>query len=67
MIHQGWIVRELNDNTLNYWLDQIPDYDDALNKPEFVGEGQAKKSDLIRFSLLKHFGGVYMDFTTILL
>lgn len=63
---KGWIIRELNSVTIWHWLNQVPDFDNAINRPEFKTEGQPKISDLIRFSLLKHFGGLYMDFTIIL-
>lgn len=48
------------------WAEQIPNFKAVYNSPEWVEESETKKSDLLRIALINHFGGLYMDFTTIL-
>jgi mannosyltransferase OCH1-like enzyme len=62
----GWELRELNTTSVWHWLNQIPNFGDILNRTEYQRDVPAKRSDLIRLSLIKHFGGVYIDYTTIM-
>ncbi len=63
---QRWELRHLNSKTMWSWLNQIPDFGNAINKTCFQIDRPAKRSNLVRVALLKHFGGVWIDYTIIL-
>jgi hypothetical protein len=65
-MRNGWELRHLDETNVWFWLNQVPDFGDILNRTEFQNDEPAKRSDLIRIALIKHFGGVYVDYTTVL-
>lgn len=64
---KGWQIVELNETTALEWIQQDPQYGDALERVEFKTDGEAKRADVVRFVLIKYFGGVWVDYTIILL
>lgn len=53
----------LNKDTVKEYLDQIPYYDNNLDKYYF--DLLAHKGDYIRITLLSYFGGVWVDYSSI--
>lgn len=44
----------------------MPDYNEVLHADYFKWTEPSKKSDLIRLIVIKHFGGVYLDYSMLL-
>jgi len=65
-MNEGWDVRHLDDTNLQYWLDQVPNYGNIINEDYFKDTEPSKKSDLLRLIVMKHYGGVYLDYSMIL-
>lgn len=65
MMSNGWEVRILNDKTIQQYLDKIPYYQGDFFTINYVEA--AHKSDYVRCLLLSFYGGVYIDFSSILI
>ncbi len=65
MMSIGWEVRILNDTSILPYIENIPHYEGDFHTIEYTD--RVHKSDYGRLLLMSFYGGVYIDFSSILI